>query len=326
MILNEYQIIEKFFKKNKSFNNNYVEQGIGDDCALINVPSKQTLAISVDTLVEGTHFLSDINPSDLGYKALAVNLSDLASAGAKPTLATLALTVPKVKKKWLIDFSDSFFQLLDNYNMQLIGGDTTYGKFINITISVYGFLPNGISLKRSGATIGDNIFVTGNLGISSAGLDLLLNKIHVNNKSIYSYLVNSHLRPIPRVLQGQALVGLASSAIDLSDGLNSDIRHIMHNSQCGVHINLESLPVSMLYEYFDEIQVLNWALNGGEDYELCFTVPKNKCFELNKALNYLNVPYTCIGEIISQTEGLKLSKNNKPYIMKGKGFEHFISS
>ncbi|WP_455852071.1 thiamine-phosphate kinase [Pantoea endophytica] len=322
MSCGEFELIARYFNRVTSSRRD-VEKGIGDDCALLNVSEKQTLAISTDTLVAGVHFLRDIHPADLGYKAVAVNLSDLAAMGADPAWLTLALTLPEIDEEWVAAFSDSLFELLDYYDMQLIGGDTTRGP-LSMTLGIHGLVPVGRALKRSGAKPGDWIFVTGTLGDSAAGLSLLQHRHRLNDPAVHEALIKRHLRPMPRVLQGQALRGLATSAIDISDGLISDLGHVLTASRVGARINLDALPLSAaLRDHFEPELVLKWALSGGEDYELCFTVPEVNRGALDVALGHFGVPYTCIGQIAPESEGLSLLENGKPRSVDVKGFDHF---
>ncbi|MBM7342854.1 thiamine-phosphate kinase [Pantoea coffeiphila] len=324
MACGEFELIARYFDRVTSSRRD-VEKGIGDDCALLSVPEKQSLAISTDTLVAGVHFLADIHPADLGYKALAVNLSDLAAMGADPAWLTLALTLPTVDESWLESFSDSLFELLDYYDMQLIGGDTTRGP-LSMTLGIHGLVPQGRALRRSGARIGDWIYVTGTLGDSAAGLALLLGQEQLSNPAAHEALIKRHLRPIPRILQGQALRDLATSAIDISDGLISDLGHVLKASDCGARINLDALPLSEpLKQNFSSEQCLHWALSGGEDYELCFTVPEINRGALDVALGYLGVPFTCIGQMGPQSEGLVLLQDDRVVEFNHKGFDHFGS-
>ncbi|MXP56236.1 thiamine-phosphate kinase [Pantoea sp. Mhis] len=323
MLLDEFALIKNYFNRIENLSYYDVEEGIGDDCALLNIPEKQTITITTDTLVEHVHFLFDIDPADLGYKSLAVNLSDLAAMGAQPAWLTLALTIPQINEKWLTKFSNSLFEQMNCHSMQLIGGDTTRGP-LSITLSVYGLVPIGCAIKRSGAKLGDCIFVTGTLGNSAAGLYLLQNRYELQDQLVQEMLINCHLRPIPRIKQGKALRNLATSAIDISDGLLSDIIHIMNASQVGVELNLELIPISeALHRYFEPQQALIWALTGGEDYELCFTASKVNLTAVHSALEYLNIPYTCIGQIVKKEQGLKLFKKSKLVDFHHKGFNHF---
>ncbi|WP_034947416.1 thiamine-phosphate kinase [Erwinia oleae] len=322
MACGEFELITRYFDRVTSSRRD-VEKGIGDDCALLTVPEKQMLAISTDTLVEGVHFLRDIHPADLGYKALAVNLSDLAAMGADPAWLTLAMTLPSVNEAWLKDFSDSLFELLDYYDMQLIGGDTTRGP-LSLTLGIHGMVPAGKALKRAGARPGDWIYVTGTLGDSAAGLALLQHRVKISDPAAHEALIKRHLRPMPRILQGQALRSLASAAIDISDGLISDVQHILRASGCGARINIDALPLSpAMKQHFESEQALRWALAGGEDYELCFTVPEINRGALDVALSHFGVPFTCIGQMAPQSEGLTLLQDGKPVDIDLKGFDHF---
>lgn len=243
--------------------------------------------------------------------------------GADPAWLTLALTLPEINEEWLKDFSNSLFELLDYYDMQLVGGDTTRGP-LSMTLGIHGLVPQGRALKRSGARVGDWIYVTGTLGDSAAGLELLQHHVKINDPAAHEALIKRHLRPMPRILQGQALRDLASSAIDLSDGLISDLGHILKASDCGARLNLDALPLSAaMKQHFEPQQAIRWALSGGEDYELCFTVPEINRGALDVALGYHGVPFTCIGQIAPQSEGLTLLQNDKPVEFNLKGFDHF---
>ena len=322
MLLGEFDIINQYFKR-KTSNRHDVIKGIGDDCALVTVNEQQLLAITTDSLVCGTHFLPDIDPAVLAYKALMVNLSDLAAMGADPAWLSLALTLDSVDTDWLEKFSNSLYSLLDYYQMQLIGGDTTKGP-LSLTLTVHGFIPQGMQLTRSGAKVGDWIYVTGSLGDSAAGLAILLNQLTVESELDKHYLVERHLKPQARILMGQGLRGLASSAIDLSDGLLSDLQHILKASQVGAKLNLEDLPVSdVLERTTTHKQILQWALSGGEDYELCFTVPEIHRGALKSRLDQIAVPYTCVGQITNTTEKLVCYLCEQPLDLDWHGFDHF---
>ncbi|WP_194205234.1 thiamine-phosphate kinase [Superficieibacter sp. 1612_C1] len=322
MACGEFSLIARYFDRVRSSRLD-VETGIGDDCALLNIPEKQTLAISTDTLVCGIHFLPDIDPADLACKALAVNVSDLAAMGADPAWLTLALTLPEVNEPWLAAFSDSLFEQLNYYDMQLIGGDTTRGP-LSMTLGIHGFVPLGRALKRSGARPGDWIYVTGTPGDSAAGLAILQGRLQVNDEADAAYLVKRHLRPTPRVLHGQALRDRASSAIDLSDGLISDLGHILKASGCGARLDLDEFPFSApLLRHAEPEQALRWALGGGEDYELCFTVPELNRGALDVALKHLGAAFTCIGQVVPESEGLQFLRNGQPVTFDWKGYDHF---
>ncbi|MFE4109554.1 MULTISPECIES: thiamine-phosphate kinase [Kosakonia] len=324
MACGEFSLIARYFDRVRNSRRD-VETGIGDDCALLNVPEKQTLAISVDTLVAGNHFLLDIDPADLAYKAIASNLSDLAAMGADPAWLTLALTLPEANEDWLQAFSDSLFEQLNYYDMQLIGGDTTRGP-LSMTIGIHGYVPVGRAMKRSGAKPGDWIYVTGTPGDSAAGLAILQQRLVVDDSADAQYLLKRHLRPTPRVLQGQALRNLASSAIDLSDGLISDLAHVLKASSCGARIDLNALPFSdAIRRHVTPDQALRWALSGGEDYELCFTVPELNRGALDVAIGQLGAPFTCIGQISADIEGLHFTRDGKAVTLDWKGYDHFAA-
>jgi thiamine-monophosphate kinase len=324
MACGEFSLIARYFDRVSSSRRD-VETGIGDDCALLTVAEKQLLAISTDTLVSGIHFLPDIDPRDLGYKALAVNLSDLAAMGADPAWLTLAITLPEVDESWLEAFSDSLFEQLEYYDMQLIGGDTTRGP-LAMTLGIHGLVPAGRALKRSGARPGDWIYVTGTPGDSAAGLAILQDRLVVKDSVQAAYLKKRHLRPTPRILHGQALRDLASSAIDLSDGLISDLGHILKASKCGARVDLDALPYSEAIKANVGAELaLQWALSGGEDYELCFTVPEINRGALDVAIGNLGIPFTCIGQVAPESEGLQFMQNGKPVTLDLKGYDHFAS-
>ncbi|QCI22893.1 thiamine-phosphate kinase [Buchnera aphidicola] len=318
----EFEIISQYFQRNQKKDCNEIK-GIGDDSALIKIPRNNVLAISTDTLVECTHFLRNISPQDLAYKTVAVNLSDLAAMGAVPKWTTLSITMPKSDSLWLEKFSTSFFNILNKYNVRLIGGDTNCGP-LSITLSVFGLLKKNNALLRSNAKIGDLIYVTGTLGESAAGLFVLKRKLLIKNLNIRNYLIKKHLNPIPRVLEGIALGKIANSAIDISDGLISDLGHILNNSQCGANINLNKIPISkILTNYFKSKHYLDWALNIGEDYELCFTISKKNIKKLNLMKKNFLINFTCIGHVTPIEQGFNLFYNKKKIIFKKKGFNHF---
>ncbi|TCV94384.1 thiamine-phosphate kinase [Biostraticola tofi] len=322
MACGEFDLIARYFDRVRSVRRD-VAVGIGDDCALLSVDEKKLIAVSTDTLVSGIHFLPDISPADLGYKSLAVNLSDLAAMGADPAWLSLALTLPEVNEPWLAAFSDSLFDLLNYYGMQLIGGDTTRGP-LSLTLTIQGLIPAGSALTRSGARIGDWIYVTGTLGDSAAGLAILQDRLTVAEKADRDYLLSRHLRPQPRILQGQALRKLASSAIDLSDGVIADLQHILKRSDCGARLFLDEIPRSAaLLRQTSMEQSLQWALAGGEDYELCFTVPEINRGALDVALGHTGADFTCIGQIGPKSEGIQFISNNRPVENIWLGYDHF---
>ncbi|WP_288233710.1 thiamine-phosphate kinase [uncultured Haemophilus sp.] len=319
--MGEFDLIKRYFSR-KSLQND-VSLSVGDDCAITSIPSGYQLAITTDTLVEGTHFLPSISPADLAYKSVAVNLSDLAAMGATPTWMSLALTLPEIKEAWLAEFSQSLFAILDRYSVSLIGGDTTKGP-LSITLTAQGFLPENQGLFRHQAKVGDWIFVSGFLGDSAAGLDLLLQNRKIENESD-RYFIQRHLHPTPRVELGLALRSFSCCALDISDGLLADLGHILERSQVGAEIYLENLPLSRhLCTQYEQTQAEKFALTGGEDYELCFTVSEEKREEMEQVLRSQGIKVTCIGQILPETSGLNLLKNDKKIALPIHiGFDHF---
>lgn len=324
--MGEFDIIERYFNASQRLPRKDVLLSIGDDCALTSLKPNQQLAITTDTLVCGTHFLPTISPADLAYKSVATNLSDLAAMGAEPAWISLALTLPEINHDWLAEFSEHFFEILDHYNVDLIGGDTTCGP-LSLTITAQGIVPQDRGLFRHNAKVGDWIYVSGTLGDSAGGLQLLINlqSEQVNWNKEQSYLIQRHLRPTPRVLLGLTIASIANAAIDISDGLLSDLGHILKRSDCGAVINLEELPISeALLNCYSKAEAEQFALIGGEDYELCFTVPNDNKPKLEKALANIGVAYTCIGQIRSAKEGLALLRHNQPVTLPlQKGYDHF---
>ena len=319
--MGEFDLIKRYFSR-KSLQNDVV-LSVGDDCAITSISTGYQLAITTDTLVEGTHFLPSISPADLAYKSVAVNLSDLAAMGATPTWMSLALTLPEIKEAWLAEFSQSLFAILDRYGVSLIGGDTTKGP-LSITLTAQGFLPENQGLFRHQAKVGDWIFVSGFLGDSAAGLDLLLQNRKIENESD-RYFIQRHLHPTPRVELGLALRAFSCCALDISDGLLADLEHILERSQVGAEIYLENLPLSHhLCTQYEQTQAEKFALTGGEDYELCFTVSEEKRKEMEQVLRSQGIKVTCIGQILPATSGLNLLKNGKKIALPTHiGFDHF---
>jgi len=316
----EFQLIEHYFR-DKGQKRRDVALGIGDDCALVHPADNKSLAISCDTLVENVHFLADIPAHALGYKSLAVNLSDLAAMGAEPAWFTLALTLPNVDQPWLASFSEGLFEIAQYYGIALIGGDTVRGPR-SISITINGQLPKGTALTRAGAKVGDWIYVTGTLGDSALGLDILRGTKTVNTED-KQYLINRHYYPTPRVLAGQALRSLASSAIDLSDGLMSDIGHVLMASKVGAIIDVSLLPLSTsLQASVSREEAISYALTGGEDYELMFTVPECQRGAIDTALIHAGVKFAKLGQICAGDK-LKLVDNGQDFTPTNHSFEHF---
>ncbi|GAB5380305.1 MAG: thiamine-phosphate kinase [Aliiglaciecola sp.] len=319
--MKEFDVIERFFAQ-QSHQRKDVLLGIGDDCAVTSVPEGQNLATTTDTLIAGVHFPHDTPAEAIAHKALAVNLSDLAAMGAEPAWFSLALSLPEVDENWLEGFSRSLFDLSQYYSIQLIGGDTVQGP-LSITVTAQGFIPQDQALRRSGASPGDLLYVTGNLGDAGAGLDISKGELSVS-ENCETYLVNRLNYPAPRLLAGTALRRIASSCIDISDGLAKDVMHILKQSDCGAKIFVEKLPLSIaLKEAVDIEEAYRYALSSGDDYELLFTVSEEQKGNLDIALANANINATCIGQLNGVKQKLELRLNDEAYSLQRSGFEHF---
>ncbi|MDP3122782.1 thiamine-phosphate kinase [Polynucleobacter sp.] len=302
--LGEFDLIWRFFKAGSESmaqtQINRVLLGIGDDCALLQSDATQSLAVTSDMLVEGRHFFAGANAEWLGHKALAVNLSDLAAMGAKPVGFTLALALPNANADWLAQFSQGLFRLAQQWQCPLIGGDTTQGP-LTICITALGHVPAGSAIKRSGAKTGDDIWVSGTLGDARLALGALRKEWSLNPSSLETVLPRMH-EPEPRIALGMQLRGIANSALDVSDGLLGDLRHILKASQVNAEVLIDQLPASRtLAEQTQDLR-RQCAANGGDDYELCFTAPASKRMEV-ESLSTALLPLTRIGSITSASNG-----------------------
>ena len=317
----EFDFIQRYLS-NRQVNRKDVHLSLGDDCAIVKAPDNVRIALSTDTLVAGTHFLSNANPAWVAHKALASNLSDLAAMGATPAWVSLALTLPEMDEAWLAPFCDTFFELANYYHVQLIGGDTPRGP-LSMTLTVQGFIPENTALLRSGAKVGDWIFVTGELGDSKAGLDVILDN-SLSTKPFASELEKRHYIATPRIVVGQALLPHASAAVDISDGLIADLRHILSRSGVGASIDVSQLPFSpeLLAYCGDENVARQYALTSGEEYELCFTVPAAQRKTVENALAHTGTKVTCIGQIRPQGV-FELHDKGRAVDWQLTGYDHF---
>jgi thiamine-monophosphate kinase len=316
----EFDIIDRYFAVGPVRRTD-VALGIGDDCALLEVPPGHQLAVSIDTLVEGTHFRPGVDPEALGHKALAVNLSDLAAIGADPAWATLALTLPRADEAWLEPFARGFLALAAEFGVQLVGGDTTRGP-LSITVQVHGFVEPGRAIRRDGAKPGDLVYVTGTLG--DAGLALLAQQGLFVEPGTLGFLRARLDRPTPRLAEGRALAGLASAAIDVSDGLVADLGHICERSGVGATLHLDRLPCSpAVRAYVDETGDWSVPLSSGDDYELCFTVAEARQTEIEALGTRLACSVTWIGTI-DRARGLRCIGPGGDLVHQGfGGYDHF---
>jgi thiamine-monophosphate kinase len=297
--LGEFDVIQRFFKTQSELmlasSPRSISLGIGDDCALLKANPYEEIAITSDMLVCGRHFFIDANPEWLGWKALAVNLSDLAAMGAKPLGFTLALALPQADPVWLETFSKGLFRIANAYSCPLIGGDTTAGP-LNICITAFGSIPQEKAIRRSGALEGDDIWISGTVGDARLSLAALRHEITLSKTDLALIETRMH-QPIPRVELGIALREIAHAAIDISDGLLGDLRHILKQSGKDAEIFLDRLPQSAtLLKQSLDIQN-QYAACGGDDYELCFTAPANKRDTISKISAKLDLPLTQIGNI-----------------------------
>jgi thiamine-monophosphate kinase len=316
----EFEIIQRYFTRKQPGREDVIA-GIGDDAALLRVPAGMELVVCIDTLVAGVHFPQHTSAAAIGHKALAVNLSDLAAMGAEPAWATLSLTLPDNAPSWLEDFAQGFFTLAERHRVQLVGGDTTRGPLV-VTVQAHGFVPAGRALRRQGAQPGDRIYVTGTLG--DAGLALQLQETAAS-------VLRSRLDfPEPRVDAGLLLPGLASAAIDISDGLLADLGHLLEAHDLGAVIEVDAVPRSDAFlasagpggagklSRFYEL-----PLSAGDDYELCFTVPEQHCAAVERRLATLPCGCRAIG-VVEARPGIRCQRaDGEDYLPAGSGYQHF---
>ncbi len=300
----EFELIERFFAR-LGVSRADVTLGVGDDAALLVVPPQHELVACVDTLVQGRHFPATTRADDIGWRSLAVNLSDIAAMGATPAWATLALTLPTADEEWLESFSLGFDAMAKAHQVSLVGGDTTQGP-LTVTVQVMGFLPSGTALRRSGAQVGDLLYVTGWPGDAAAGLALIEGRL--SGQGAYrGALEHKFRRPEPRVAFGQRLRGVASACVDVSDGLAQDLGRLIGASGVGAVMRASELPLSQaLFALAGERGARDFALGGGDDYELLFTVPPSRRAGLARAMATAGSPAChCIGEI-TEGRGIRL--------------------
>lgn len=323
--LSEFSLIDRYFADHAP-NRPDVALGIGDDAALLIPPAGQQLVVTLDTLVADVHFFADADPEGIGHKALAVNLSDLAAMGATPAWVTLALTLPQVDEIWLAAFCRGFFTLADRYGVQLIGGDTTQGPVTVISVQAHGFAPPGLGLRRTGAQPGDGVYITGTPGDAGLALAAAFGKATVAAE-YRAYLQARLERPEPRIAQGLALRGIASAAIDVSDGLAQDLSHILKRSGVGALLEVEQLPLSLaLSASLDCDAAITTALISGDDYELCFTAPPDRVALLDAAAKNWDCRCTRIG-VITAEAGLRLmDAQGSIFQLDRLGYDHFGNS
>ena len=314
----EFDLIERFFARPTPS----ATLGVGDDAALLAVSPGMELAISTDMLVAGTHFFPDTDPRKLGWKALAVNISDLAAMGAQPRWATLALSLPQADESWLAAFADGFFKCAEQYGVELIGGDTTRGP-LNLSVTIMGEVPKQQALRRDAARPGDDVWVSGTLGGAALGLAALQHKVQLDETEL-AHCLRALETPQPRVALGLALRGIAHAAIDISDGLLADLGHILECSNLGAKIRFDALPVHLaLAPWLAEEWAHPCLLAGGDDYELCFTTTPERRDDIVAIGAKLGLPLARIGSIMAEMALHLLDKNGGRMQTGRTGYDHF---
>ena len=317
-MLSEFDLITRYFNRPTR----HTVLGVGDDAALLALTPGHELAASTDTMVEGVHFFPDVEPDSLGHKALAVNLSDLAAMGATPKWAMLALTVPKADDAWFEGFARGFFALAAEHNVDLIGGDTARGPR-NICVQIMGEVPHGRALRRDGARVGDDVWVSGHLGDAAAAVAHRKGDLRLRG-SLLAHCIARLDRPTPRVALGRMLVGVANSAIDISDGLVADLGHICQRSGVGAAIEFAAVPCSAeLMPLRGQALVTKAILSGGDDYELCFTAVAGRKSEIEALSGQAGLALSRIGRIVAGNRVVVNDQAGNPMSAKDGGFDHF---
>lgn len=321
--LGEFELIDRYFARSRSAAARAdVVVGIGDDAAVLRLPADVDLVAAVDTLVAGRHFPFGSAPRSIGYRALAVNLSDMAAMGATPRWATLALTLPSADADWLAEFSAELDRLAETYGVALVGGDTTAGP-LTISLQILGQVERGTALRRSGARSGDVLAVTGTLGDAGAGLRLLTGELSTADQAARAELIARFEYPTPRVTFGSRARGIASAAMDLSDGLAGDLPKLCAASEVSARVDVARLPLSRaLLSLVPAREARELALGAGDDYELLVAVPPERCDELASVARQLNLTFTAIGEV-RQGSGVTWTLDDRPFDTRVRGYDHF---
>lgn len=322
MSLSEFALIDRYFRKAGAMRAD-VHLGVGDDAALLQSPPGAQLVAAIDTLVEGVHFPLGSPPASIGHRVLAVNLSDLAAMGARPAWALLALTIPKIDERWLEEFTGGFAALARSHDVALVGGNTTSGP-LSLTIQILGHVAKSTALLRSGGRAGDRVFVSGTPGDAAAGLAIEQAKLTASSEA-ERYLRKRFLYPSPRLALGDCLRSYATACIDVSDGLLGDAGKLARASGCGVELVFDDLPVSEeLVIAVGERRARELALTGGEDYELCFTVPPAEIDRLRHNLPPERWGYCCIGTL-REAPGSVVTSGGNVIEFSHSGYDHFAS-
>ncbi|KTT25227.1 thiamine-phosphate kinase [Pseudacidovorax intermedius] len=321
--MGEFDLIRRYFQRPATAGG-AVALGVGDDCALLDLAPGMQLAVSSDMLVEGRHFLSTVDAALLGHKALAVNLSDLAACGARPLAFTLALSLPSVDEAWLAGLARGLFALADAHGCQLMGGDTTRGP-LNLCITVFGEVPRGGALLRSGARAGDELWVSGTLGDARLALEVFRGRLSVP-EPVFAAARARMEQPTPRVALGLALRGIASSAIDISDGLAGDLGHVLRASGVGATLDADAVAGTLAarrHVALDAATQRGLTLAGGDDYELAFTAPARRAADVESAARAAGVMVTRIGRIEAEPGLRVVDAQGQPVDQRFASFDHF---
>lgn len=321
-MLSEFELIKHYFDSRRTEGDQIV-LGIGDDCAILQTNPNKHLAISSDMLVSGRHFFPDADPIGLGHKCLAVNLSDLAAMGAKPVAFTLALALPEANPTWLEAFAQGMFALADAHDCKLIGGDTTKGP-LTICITIFGELPHGQALRRDAAQVGDDIWISGTLGDARLALAGYW-KEHTLSDELHQQAATRMHTPTPRIALGQALLGVANAALDISDGLIGDLGHILDRSRVGAVLNVDRLPPGPVLAQQTRDLRRAFTLAGGDDYELCFTAPVHQRETVLAAGQSSGTAVTRVGSVEAEPGLRLLDSHGQVYRHQLKSFDHFTS-
>jgi thiamine-monophosphate kinase len=322
--LGEFELIQRFFMGPHAARTaqSGVILGIGDDAAVLALPPETELVAAVDTVVAGRHFPEGTDARSIGHRALAVNLSDIAAMGATPAWATLALTMPSVDGVWLERFAAGFLDLADANGVTLVGGDTTRGP-LTVSVQILGHVPRGTALRRSGARAGDLLAVTGTLGDAGAGLHFVTTPPAAQIRPAALELIRRFDYPAPRVRFGSVARGVATAAMDLSDGLIGDLPKLAQASGLAAHVAVERLPLSeAMRAAVPATQARDWALAAGDDYELLLAVPAQRYAELKAEADQLNLTLTSIGELRAG-DGVTWSLNGREFVPGVQGWDHF---
>lgn len=311
----EFDLIARYFTRPST-----AELGVGDDAALVSVQPGHQLVVSADMSVSGTHFFAEAAPYDIGWKSMAVNLSDMAAMGAQPRWATLSIALPAVKHDWLAAFSQGLFDCAEAFAVSLIGGDTTRGP-LNIAITILGEVPRGQAITRQGAQLGEDIWVSGRLGEAALWLQHQQGHITLDAQTLAGCAQAMH-QPQPRVALGLALRGVASAALDVSDGLLADLTHILQASKLGAQLHWEAMPLPVLATPLAPAVLAQAVLAGGDDYELCFTAAPQQRSALEALARQISLPLTRIGHTTASSE-LVVLQQGQPLTISQKGYQHF---